>query len=457
MDQRKPTPPSSAPRRSHRSSRSVARAAAVVLCVIPAVYLLATVIYALMNADAFASDLPRQLRYVIVPGVMAIALVAGAFRLPRNVALNVGVIVASVLATLFLFETWLTLRLVPRQANVVGVVDEGVSLETYRTNLPPAYTIKALNAKLGVSELNRAPLSALPDRPMMLCSMDGQPITYHTDTYGFHSPAFIGQTTVDIMVLGDSFAEGLCLPDGAGVIEQLRERTAATVVNTGSRGAGPLFELAVLGRYGPIFRPKTTLMMFFEGNDWENLQEEGKLEWLAKAMDRDADFGPPGWAPADLQAAGPIISRWWAEGAASMSELFRRRSMLRNYLALANTAQVLGLHYPKAMDPNPQYALLLRRAAEITQSWGGQLVLVYIPAHDRFGGLFPHAFVSDDLHGMMQDVVADVGTPMIDLTETFARYPDPLSLYAPDSHFSVTGAVLAAEEIGKRLSQMTGH
>lgn len=254
-------------------------------------------------------------------------------------------------------------------------------------------------------------------------------------------------------MLGDSFVEGLCLPEGAGVIGQLRERIAGAVVNTGSRGAGPLFELAVLGRYGPLFRPRTTLMAFFEGNDWENLEHEAGVGWLARAMAPGADFGPPGWTPADLQAAEPVIAGWWAAGAASVEELFRRKSMLRNYLALANTAQVLGLHYPKAMAPNPRYAPLLRRAAEMTQGWGGRLVLVYIPAHDRFAGLFPHAFVNEDLRRMVQDAAAAAGLDMIDLTEAFARHPDPRSLYAPDSHFSARGAALAADEIAARLSQ----
>lgn len=433
---------------------SAVRRAAVLLCLVPAGYLLACVVYALLNAGDFASDLPRQVRYVIAPGVLAVALMLAGFRLPRTIALNIGIVAVSVLATLFLFETWLTLRLLPRQGNVVGVVDAGVSLDAYRMNLPPAYTIKALNAELGVTELDRALLSAVPDRPVMLCSMDGQPITYRADAYGFRNPAGTDPADAELMVLGDSFAEGLCLPEGADLTGQLRERVAGLVVNTGSRGAGPLFELAVLGRYGPAFRPRTTLMAFFEGNDWENLENEARVGWLAGALDPDADFGSPRWTAAELQAAEPVIAGWWAAGAASVEELFRRQSMLRNYLALANTAQVLGLHYPKAMAPNPGYAPLLRRAAEITQGWGGRLVVVYIPAHDRYAGLFPHDFVSEDLRRMVHDAAADAGLSVIDLTEAFALHPDPTSLYAPDSHFSTAGAALAADAIAAGLARL---
>lgn len=440
------------PARGAAAGWSGVRLVALLLCLIPAVYLLGTVIYALLNAGDFALDLPRQLRYVIVPTVLGLTLVLGAFLLPRNAALNIGIVALSVLATLFLFETWLTLRLLPRQVNAVGVVDDGVDLAPYRKNLPPAYTIKALNAQMGVTELNRALLSAVPDQPMILCSMDGQPITYRTDLYGFHNPDGTIQRNADIMVLGDSFVEGVCLPEGADVIGQLRGRVAGRIVNTGSRGSGPLFELAVLGRYGPVFRPKITLMAFFEGNDWENLEVETRTGWLAQAMQPDADFGRIGWTADELRAAEPIIAGWWASGAASVEEFFRRQSVLRNFLALANTAQVLGLHYPKAMAPNPDYAPLLRRAAEITQGWGGRLMIVYIPAHERFVGLFPHGFVNEDLRRMVHAAAEEAGLAVIDLTDVFARQPDRKSLYAADSHFSATGATLAADTITTQLA-----
>lgn len=428
------------------------RRAAVLLCLIPAAYLLVTAIYALLHAGDFASDLPRQLRYVVGPLVITFALGIAAFRLPRDAALTVGIVASSILATLFMFETFLTLRLLPSQVSLMGKVESGVGLEPFQKNLPPAYTIKALNVEMGVTDLNEARLSAVPDQPLMLCSLNGQPVTYRTDDYGFRNPPGGPGGETEIMVLGDSFAEGMCLPEGQGMVGQLRGHAGGPVVNTASRGAGPLFELAVLGRYGPVFRPKVTLMAFFEGNDWENLRYEAGINWLAEALDPATDFGTPGWTEADRMAAQPIIARWWAGSAASVGELFLRRSMLRNYLALQNTALVLGLHYPKAMPPDPNYVPVLSRAAEITESWGGRMVLVYIPAHNRFAGLIPHGFVNEDLRQMVRQAASETGVAVIDLTETFLRHPDPKSLYAADSHFSQAGAALAAEEISARLA-----
>lgn len=455
MDFRQSRPLAYAPssQREGRAARG-GRRVAVLLCLIPAVYLLATAGYALLHADHYAADLARQLRYVIVPGAIALGLILAALRLPRGAALNLGIVALSILATLFLFESWLTLRLLPRQGDIVGVVGEGVDLDPYRRNLPPAYTIKGLNATLEVTALDRAALSAIPDQPLMLCSTGGQPVTYRTDAYGLRNPPDLAPGPADVLVLGDSFVEGLCLPDGQGVTEQLRARVAGPLVNTGSRGAGPLYELAVLGRYGPVFTPRVTLMAFFEGNDWENLENEVKEGWLAQALDPAADFGSPDWSPADLRAADAVIDGWWNTGAASLGEMLRRRSVLRNYFALANTAQVLGLHYAKSMTPSPVFPVLLHRATQIAQGWGGRMVMVYIPAHDRYAGLIRSGFVMDGLRRMVLDAAAEAGMPVIDLTDSFDRHPDPRSLYAPDSHFSAKGAALAADEIAAGLARL---
>ena len=51
---------------------------------------------------------------------------------------------------------------------------------------------------------------------------------------------------------------------------------------------------------------------------------------------------------------------------------------------------------------------------------------------------------------MKRIMAAGAGLAVIDLTEAFARHPDPTSLYAPDSHFSTAGAVSTIDQFGVR-------
>ncbi len=418
-----------------------------ILCLAPAVYFLMVAIYALLNFSEYASDAPRLLRYVVGPLCIALTLLICAYWLKTEKRVNLGIAATSILAAMFLFEFYMTVSLLPQQVGLVGVVGEDVKLERYRRSLPPAFTLKALNTQRQVDSLDRASLSGVPDQEVILCSKDGQPVSYVADRYGFRNDGNVTEPPVDILVLGDSFMEGICLEDGDHVVDVMR-KDVPSIINTGSRGSGPLFELAVLGRYGPHFKPKLTIMAFFEGNDWENLGREFQQHsYLHAALEPDGDFGTVDWSEAQRAESAEIIESWWEGSAASVSVLFRRPSLLRNFLALHQTARVFGLHYPKAVKPNPVYQDVLRRAKQMTASWGGELVVVFLPSVSQFGGLLPHSFAHDPMRNMVAAAAAQADVELIDLTPVFRTHDDPMSLYALDAHFSEEGAALAASTI----------
>lgn len=428
------------------TSQDKLRRVAVILCLIPALYCFLTAGYALFHFGDFAAGTPHLIRYVIAPMGLAAILMASAYFLTASSALMVGLNATAILVALFAFEIYTTVRLLPRQMGLVGVVDDSVSLDRYERAMPPAYTLKALNQQRGIESVDQAVLSSVPGEDVFLCSRDGKLVSYRADSYGFRNPGQSVGFPVDMLVLGDSFMEGICLEDGQHTVDRLR-RADPSIVNTASRGAGPLFELAVLGRFGPHFRPRVTLMVFFAGNDWENLEGEAGLPWLQDVLDPATDFGPVAWTEDQRSQTEEIIGRWWQETAASPSQFFRRRSFLRNLFALQQTAGILGLHYPKSMQPNPDYERVLHRASEIVDGWDGKLVVVYVPSVDRYSGIFDHKFAHEPLRHMVLEAASDAEVPVIDLTTVFEMQPDPKSFYAPDAHFSATGASMAAGAI----------
>lgn len=425
------------------------------LCLIPAVYFLAIAAYALLHPEHFTAGLPRFLRYVAVPGALALVLAAAAFRLPAAARLITGLTTVSVLAALFLFEAWLTLLHLPAQAGMLGLGSRTADTVPYQRSLPPAYTFKALNEELGTTRLEAAVLEGRPGAPVYLCSRAGGPVTYRSGRFGFRnpSPGSAPGQPAEMLLLGDSFAEGMCLPDGEDLASRLRQRFPG-LVNSGTRGAGPLYELAVLGRYGPLLKPRLTVMAFFSGNDWTNLEREAALPWLAEALQEDARFGPAG-SPERQAEAELVIRGWWQQSRPPLLEYASRRKFLRNFLALQKTAAVLGLHYPQAAQPMPLYDAVLQRAAGITAQWDGELVVVFIPEVNRFHGLFRSGSVHDPLRRIVAQSAARAGLRMIDLTEGFEASPDPRALYAPDAHFSAAGAELAAQIIARETGAGT--
>ncbi|MTI00869.1 GDSL-type esterase/lipase family protein [Roseibium sp. RKSG952] len=425
---------------------------AAVLCLLPALYLIAIVIYAVLNSAEYASGIARITRYVLVPGFMALCLLFVALRVKGDTRLVVGICASSLFATLFAFEAYLTVKSLPARLGMFGVVSKTTETGQFRQNIPPAYTIKRLNNEKDIQTLDAAMLSPLTEGDIFLCSLNGQPVSYQPDRYGFRNPDTVHDGGIDVMLLGDSFAEGFCLEDGHDLASQLR-KDIPQLMNTGHRGAGPLFELAVLGRYGPYFKPDVTVMAFFAGNDWKNLQREEEMPWLAPALESGTDFGVIAHSEAQIEAARQHMDQWWDGTTLSWRDYLRKQRVFRNFFALQKTTEVLGLHYPKAAEPNPVYGQVLKRAAEMVEQWGGELVVVYIPTISRFVGMLPQDFVHDPLRNMVRDAATQADLQMIDLTEVFEAADEPRLMYAADAHFNEKGATVAAETIVQSLRQ----
>lgn len=419
----------------------------LILCLIPAAYFIMTTGYALLNAAQFASDTARLLRYVVGPGVIALGLIAAGFLMREDRAQTVGISALSILAALFLVEAFLTTRALSGQMGLIANVDEEIGPEhAVRANLPPGYTVKRVNAELGVETLDQAVLSNQPFSSVLLCSNDRNAVTYETDRYGFRNPDSVHDEPTSLLILGDSFVEGICLPDGEDFASQIRARVPGTVA-LGTRGSGTVFQLALLGRYGPDMRPPVTVIVFFAGNDWDNLTGEKHTNWLDDVFVPGTDFGPAVLQPARFDAAEKVIASWWNEREPPVGELFRSRAMVRNFAALHQTALLLGLHYPAGTADQPVFAQALDRAKNLVAEWDGALVLAYISPIDRYAGLLDTGFVHDPLRSRVVDAADAVGVDVIDLTLAFDAAENPMSLYAPDSHFSPTGANLAAETV----------
>jgi len=436
-----------------RPARRIAgsRIAAIFLCGIVGLYFAAIAGYALAHATEFATDTPRLIRYVFAPLGLTAFFAICAFALPAAVGRDIGMVATSILAALFLFETVLTIRSFPSELGLAGHDASGGSTAQYRAGLPPIYTLKALNVRLGATSPSETMLGGVPGAEVLLCSHNGAPVRYTADRYGFRNPDRLRDGQVDLLVLGDSFTEGICLEDGKDFVSRLREKVPMTF-GAGTRGAGPFYELAVLGRYGPVFRPKHTVIAFFGGNDWENLGHEKDLPYLVPALDEQTDFGPVIPDDATVTRARAILEGVWDESSRSAGAVFSSKKIIRNFLALQQTSLVLGLHYPKASKDEPVFDKILDRARAMAEGWQGEVLIAYIPPVDRFIGILDSGFVHDELRDTVRASAAQADIGFIDLTEVFLREAeDPSALYAGDAHFNERGAELAARAIAEAL------
>lgn len=427
------------------------RRVALILCIIPALYFGASVFFALLNFRDYASELPQFVRYVLAPGLLALAFFACAFVVPARIAISVGSSGLAVLGAFFAFELLMTIKVFTSLMDAFGA-GQTASLtgRGAEDGLPPGYTVKRLNRALKSTSLPEAMLGGIPKSEVLLCRQDQTPVFYRADRFGFNNPDQVYEIQTDIVVLGDSFIEGMCQKPGEDVVGELR-KTHPGSISIALRGAGPLGELARLGRYGPVLRPRHVVMAFFEGNDWENLEQELTTPWLRPALSPDATFGSPAMPQGILAKAKEIVADVQAENVAAV-EVLQKTSIVRNFFALNQTATQLGLSYPKTSPAQPEYAEVLHRVKQLTSSWGGELILLYIPQAIRYQGLLERDFVHDQLRMRVLAAAAEAQVGVIDLALLFRQHPNPSAFYASDAHFSEEGAAFAAQAIVERIN-----
>lgn len=98
--------------------------------------------------------------------------------------------------------------------------------------------------------------------------------TGRTDKRGFRNQTDLKE--YDIVVLGDSFAEGSKVSDEHAWTVRLAKKSGLTVYNLGMSGYDPLHYLASLERYGLALKPRYVLCMLYEGNDFRSAKSDRK-------------------------------------------------------------------------------------------------------------------------------------------------------------------------------------
>ncbi len=101
--------------------------------------------------------------------------------------------------------------------------------------------------------------------------------TLTTDKRGFRNKTDLER--YDVVVLGDSFAEGSRVTDDDAWPALLTQKSNLTVYNLGMSSGHPGTYLETLKRFGPELSPKIALCLLYEGNDFResNFEEANSL------------------------------------------------------------------------------------------------------------------------------------------------------------------------------------
>ncbi|HSG39203.1 MAG TPA: hypothetical protein VLE27_06160 [Thermoanaerobaculia bacterium] len=312
---------------------------------------------------------------------------------------------------------------------------------------PAFYPFRLLDSPLSVEGVDTIPVSGVARTVTVSCNEGGQYLTFRTDELGFPNPPGIWlKGRADVAIVGDSVAVGECVAPADSIADQLRKRYPDTVT-LGSGGNGPLLELAALKEYLPGLEPERVLWFFFEGNDMANLEEEKQNPILIRYLEPRFRQGLPRRQEALNEALATYLeTAIQAEGVKREDGL----ASITGFLFLRHLRELIWnrLDVVFTMDrPRGDFATfarVLREARRTVESWGGQLIVVYLPAPFRYPD--QHQFskssrrLLDHTRAGVLGVTRELGIPVIDATRSFPDAPGNAEFFYPYfAHYTPEG------------------
>jgi hypothetical protein len=288
------------------------------------------------------------------------------------------------------------------------------------------------------------PLAGISGKTTVLCNEVGEYAVYESDEHGFRNPRGMWDLhSVEVVLLGDSFTIGECVSSDQALGDLIRTTFPATL-NLGFSGNSPLLELATLKEYGPALRPRRVLWFYFENDLWwfdlgmdrrtpllmryvRSDFRQGLLEMQSEIDDRLGDIVESGLD--DGGEASPVTRMHTLRG-----EPFARLLKFLMLKTLRTTIGQIRHPYSSATLESPDYDLfrtILRQAQSMTESWDGELILVYLPGvwhFERGTSLTERA--TTEQWAQLRTIASSLGLRIIDVKAAIDQHDDPLSLYS---------------------------
>lgn len=310
-------------------------------------------------------------------------------------------------------------------------------------------------------------------------------IIMRTDENGFRNlPGLYDETdSFDVFLLGDSFTEGCCVPDGFTIADQIRQSTHFSVYNGGIAGAGLVHKLAVFIEYGLPKEPTHVFLIMPEGLSLGRALNELKTKrykeyysdhqgsgLLAKRATKDRVLREV--AAIELNNARQELLKPLMESfAGKVNSGSKLVQLIHNNQGLIGNLKFFKPRVKAAGNPNygegalacndPEFIPARRTIMKEVVSWldgrvkqyGGSLYIVYVPTAWRSG----YSGWPECEHDMVIEVTKELGVPLIDIIPVMSKYDDPTKIFAKGPtrgrpvHPNRDGYRLIAEQIVQRL------
>lgn len=200
---------------------------------------------------------------------------------PRRLAKLLATLAVSALCVLYGLEIGL------RMLTALQSPPEGPSIEATRrkeedkpqkeallkAGLSPLFYPEMLRtnfASRGLAHRHRfVPLAPQPSSKVIYCNEGYGMVTYQTDHLGFRNPPTAWDVPTDILLVGDSFAHGSCVPDDQ-VLSAHLSNLGHRVINVATGGNDPVIYASLIKTFARP-TPRSVVVAVYTGNDFERI------------------------------------------------------------------------------------------------------------------------------------------------------------------------------------------
>tara|TARA_B100000579_G_scaffold239831_1_gene196650 strand:+ start:8639 stop:9847 length:1209 start_codon:yes stop_codon:yes gene_type:complete len=290
------------------------------------------------------------------------------------------------------------------------------------------------------------------------CGEDLKYRLINNDMYGFKNPNYIYEKNIDVAILGDSYAEGLCMDENNDTPGHLRNLGINTI-NLGITGSGPLVSLAVFREYVEIFKPKNVIYFYFEGNDIGELEWEKNKTNLKKYLNND-------YKQNHYERKKEIINFLKISEKEVLSFLDNYKNNVEDKnefvshlkdigeLTLLRGAlkNIINFNKTNSLDEELFFSIL-NIMKQNTEKWQGNFILVYVPSWSRYFTKFNE----DNLLFAQKEIIIDElqkrNIDYIDLESFFSKEKNKEQYYPLGyiGHFNSKGYKVIADLIKKKI------
>ncbi len=273
------------------------------------------------------------------------------------------------------------------------------------------------------------PLSGISNAKTILCNENGYYAIYDSDRYGFNNPdKEWEQNEIEYLIVGDSFAHGMCVNRPNDIGSVLRKLSNKSVINIGYSGNGPLIEYATLREYLDT-NVKKVLWLYYERNDLSNLQSELKNEFLINYLN-DLNFTQ------NLKSKQDQINKL-----ANRLLILQKETKTKEdkfFFKLIKFIKIYNLRiliFPQSkinpQIPEKEFKKILKLVKELTLKNNSELYFVYLPSYVRY----LNNNINNKEYELIKKMANELSIPFIDIhNEVFEIEKDPLNLFPFRSH-----------------------